>query len=103
MHSVDTSGKAIRVSANQSDIAEGTYPFIRTITAVTHYGFDDDLVLRWRHVRFDEVPWEKVTRRAVWVDPAGGFAPRRIEQRRLEGNKDSCDVTISQVEVEKLP
>ncbi len=43
-------GEAVRVSANQSDIAEGIYPFIRPITAITHYGFDDDL--EWLFVYF---------------------------------------------------
>lgn len=43
-------GQPVRVSANQSDIAEGIYPFIRPVTAITHYGFDDDL--EWLFVYF---------------------------------------------------
>lgn len=38
-------GQAIRVSANQSDIAVGDYPLIRTLNAVTHYTYKDNLEL----------------------------------------------------------
>ncbi len=38
-------GETRRVSANQSDIAAGDYPLIRTVTAVTHYTYSDNLEL----------------------------------------------------------
>ncbi len=38
-------GEERRVSANQSDIAAGDYPFIRTIHAVTRYTYTDNLEL----------------------------------------------------------
>jgi len=38
-------GKLIRVSANQSDIAAGDYPLIRTVNAVTRYTYEDNLEL----------------------------------------------------------
>lgn len=38
-------GSAIRVSANQSDIAEGVYPLIQTVNTVTRYTYDDNLEL----------------------------------------------------------
>ncbi len=41
----DSEGKDIRVSANQSDIAVGDYPLIRTVNAVTRYTYTDNLEL----------------------------------------------------------
>ncbi len=38
-------GQVIRVSANQSDIAEGVYPLIRTVNTVTRNTYDDNLEL----------------------------------------------------------
>jgi phosphate transport system substrate-binding protein len=38
-------GEAIRVSANQSDIAEGVYPLIRTVNTVTRNTSNDNLEL----------------------------------------------------------
>ncbi|HLP20585.1 MAG TPA: substrate-binding domain-containing protein [Chitinophagales bacterium] len=41
----DSEGKDIRVSANQSDIAVGDYPLIRTVNTVTRYTYEDNLEL----------------------------------------------------------
>lgn len=41
----DSEGKEIRVSANQSDIAVGDYPLIRTVNTVTRYTYEDNLEL----------------------------------------------------------
>ncbi len=38
-------GETIRVSANQSDIAAGDYPLIRTVNTVTRYTYEDNLEL----------------------------------------------------------
>ncbi len=38
-------GETLRVSANQSDIAAGDYPLIRTVNAVTRYTYEDNLEL----------------------------------------------------------
>ncbi len=41
----DKNGKNTRVSANQSDIAEGIYPLIRTVNTLTRFSYDDNLEL----------------------------------------------------------
>ena len=43
-------GKQIRVSANQSDIATGDYPLIRTINVIIPYHFDDSI--NWLFANF---------------------------------------------------
>lgn len=39
----DEDGKPVSASANQSDIAQGTYPLIRTIVAISRFRYDDNL------------------------------------------------------------
>ena len=38
-------GKDVRASANQSDIADGSYPLIRKVNTVTRFTYDDNLEL----------------------------------------------------------
>ena len=38
-------GETLRVSANQSDIATGDYPLIRTLNVITRFTYDDNLEL----------------------------------------------------------
>jgi phosphate transport system substrate-binding protein len=73
-------GEAIRVSANQSDIAEGIYPFIRPIVAITHYGYDDDL--EWLFVYF--IHRDKGSK----VFLKHGLIPAKRTEREINVNTD---------------
>lgn len=50
LQTVNAKGEQVRVSANQSDIADGTYPLIRTLNALCKFNYDDSL--EWLFMNF---------------------------------------------------
>lgn len=50
LHTVNDKGEKLVVSANQSDIAEGTYPLIRTVNVLSKFTYRDDL--EWLFMNF---------------------------------------------------
>lgn len=73
-------GEDVRVSANQSDIADGSYPLIRTITAVTKFSYGDNL--QWLFANF--LMKEKGAR----VFLKAGLIPARMPEREIIVNTE---------------
>lgn len=71
-------GEDVRVSANQSDIADGSYPLIRTITAVTKFSYSDNL--QWLFANF--LMKEKGAR----IFLKAGLIPARMPEREINVN-----------------
>jgi len=78
------SGRMVRTSANQSDIATGIYPLIRSINTVARYGYRDDLDLLF--VNF--LDKEKGAR----IFLKAGYVPNRIPEREINVNTDSLNI-----------
>lgn len=72
-------GKSLRVSANQSDIAAGDYPLIRTVNAVTHYTYSDNLEL----LMISFLTKEKGAK----IFLKAGLIPFRIPEREINVNE----------------
>lgn len=74
----DQEGKPVAVSANQSDIAEGTYPLKRTITAVTRFRYEDNL--EWLFVNF------MYKERGAKIFLKAGLIPAKMPVREINVN-----------------
>ncbi|MBL0309445.1 MAG: substrate-binding domain-containing protein [Bacteroidetes bacterium] len=78
-------GNTIRVSANQSDIATGDYPFTRSINAVIRYGYRDSIEWRFMNFLFRE-KGAKVFLKAGWV-------PAKMPEREINVNTGEIPIT----------
>lgn len=74
-------GEVVRVAANQSDIADGSYPLIRPVNAVLKYGHGDNL--EWLFVNF--MYKEKGAR----IFLKAGLIPARMPEREINVNTDA--------------
>lgn len=74
----DEEGKEVRVSANQSDIAEGTYPLKRTVTAFTRFRYEDNL--EWLFVNF------MYKERGAKIFLKAGLIPAKMPVREINVN-----------------
>jgi len=72
-------GEAIRVSANQSDIATGDYPLRRTITAITRFTYEDNL--EWLFINF------LVREKGAKIFLKAGLIPVKIPEREIVVNE----------------
>lgn len=77
-------GKAIRASANQSDIAMGYYPLTRPVNVVIRYGHQDNP--EWWFMSF------LYREKGAKVFLKAGFVPARIPQREINVNTGEIPV-----------
>ncbi len=78
LHTVNKEGEKVRVSANQSDIADGSYPLIRTINVMSRFTYSDDL--EWLFMNF--LYKEKGAR----IFLKAGLIPIRAPEREINVN-----------------
>lgn len=79
----NSEGKEERVNANQSDIASGAYPLIRTVSTVTHFTYTDNI--EWMFVNF--LYREKGAR----IFLKAGLIPAKMPEREINVNTGSLD------------
>lgn len=73
-------GKEERVSANQSDIASGTYPLIRTVNTVTRYTHSDNLERLFVNFLYKE--------KGARVFLKAGLIPVKMPEREINVNTE---------------
>lgn len=81
LHTVNKEGEQVTVSANQSDIADGSYPLIRTINVMSRFTYSDDL--EWLFMNF--LYKEKGAR----IFLKAGLIPIRAPEREINVNTGS--------------
>jgi len=80
LRSVNQKGEEVEVSANQSDIAEGTYPLIRQINVVSRFSYTDNL--QWLFMNF------LYKERGARIFLKDGLIPARMPPREINVNMD---------------
>jgi phosphate transport system substrate-binding protein len=73
-------GKEVRVSANQSDIANGTYPLIRTVNTVTRYTHSDNLERLFVNFLYKE--------KGARIFLKAGLIPVKMPEREINVNTE---------------
>ncbi len=77
----NSEGKEEMVNANQSDIASGTYPLIRTVSTVTHFTYNDNL--EWLFVNF------LYQAKGARIFLKAGLIPAKMPEREINVNTES--------------
>lgn len=85
LRSQNEEGKAIRVSANQSDIATGEYPLTRSVNAVIRYGHLDNPEWLFMNFLFRE--------KGAKVFLKAGFVPAKMPERDIIVNTGEMPIT----------
>jgi phosphate transport system substrate-binding protein len=76
----DENGQDRKVSANQSDIAEGIYPLTRSINAISRFTYEDNL--DWLFVNF------MYKERGAKIFLKAGLIPAKMPEREIKVNTD---------------
>lgn len=71
-------GKTVSVSANQSDIADGVYPLIRPVNAITRFSYSDNL--EWLFINF------MYRERGAKIFLKAGYIPTKMPEREINVN-----------------
>jgi ABC-type phosphate transport system, periplasmic component len=77
----NAAGETVRVSANQSDIADGSYPLTRPVNAVLKFGHGDNI--EWLFVNF------MFKEKGARIFLKAGLIPARIPEREINVNTGS--------------
>lgn len=78
LQTVNDKGEKLVVSANQSDIAEGTYPLIRTVNVLSKFTYRDDLEWLFMNFLYKE--------KGAKIFLKAGLIPVRAPEREINVN-----------------